>query len=503
MKTLPLASLHAHPRNPRLAPREDVIARLAALIGAAGALDEAHALLVRPNADGHEIVSGHHRKLAAERAGLAEVPCHVRAMADDEAYMELLVCNTQGELTGLEEGRHALHSGMDLKAYAEKIGVPVETARSRLWAAKVAEACMDVHDITDLDCHLLAAIHPAPPAEWSGLASRALAEGWTVERARSEARKLTARHREQSARARAATIPAGPAELSHAIGLEQWHKLDKRTRDRLLDLGDDAATGGFNKQGNDAIEWARWSWNPVTGCLHDCPYCYARDIALSRKMATAYPYGFAPTLKPGALMAARGRQPPGDATFDERFRNVFTCSMADLFGRWVPPEWVEAVLREVRAAPAWNFLCLTKFPKRMAEFPIPPNTWMGTTVDLQARVAAAEAGFERVEAAVRWLSCEPLLEPLRFKRMGLFHWLVIGGASASTATPEWRPPFAWVHDLVRQARDAGVRVYFKTNLLGSPVRILELPNDLPVPKEEAGLPEVFRYLGAGMARDAA
>ena len=154
--------------------------------------------------------------------------------------------------------------------------------------------------------------------------------------------------------------------------------------------------------------------------------------------------------------------------------------MGDMFGRWVPQEWIETVLRVIRDAPQWNFLCLTKFPKRIAEFEIPPNAWIGTTVDLQARVAAAEAGFEGVEAGVKWLSCEPLLEPLRFKHLDRFDWIVIGGASASTETPEWRPPFEWVADLVRQARDAGVKVYFKTNL-GIEHRILELPFDAPIP----------------------
>jgi hypothetical protein len=69
---------------------------------------------------------------------------------------------------------------------------------------------------------------------------------------------------------------------------------------------------------------------------------------------------------------------------------------------------------------------------------------------------------------------------------------VIGGASKTDNTPEWRPPFAWVVDLVKQARDAGVKVYFKSNLLGP--RLLELPFDAPVTQEALQLPEVFNYL---------
>jgi protein gp37 len=85
----------------------------------------------------------------------------------------------------------------------------------------------------------------------------------------------------------------------------------------------------------------------------------------------------------------------------------------------------------------------------MAEFDIPPNAWMGTTVDLQARVANAEAAFANVGGKVRWLSCEPLLGHLTFKHLDRFNWIVIGGASRSTQTPVWRPPFEWVMDLGR------------------------------------------------------
>ena len=148
------------------------------------------------------------------------------------------------------------------------------------------------------------------------------------------------------------------------------------------------------------------------GCEHNCPYCYARDIAEKQdeQSRVIFPVGFKPMLRPSMLLAPRRMRLPKEAETDTRFRNVFTCSMADLFGRWVPAAWIEAVLREIRNAPQWNFLCLTKFPKRAIEFDLPPNAWMGTTVDLQARVKAAEDAFAHITAGVRWLSLEPLLD---------------------------------------------------------------------------------------------
>jgi protein gp37 len=251
------------------------------------------------------------------------------------------------------------------------------------------------------------------------------------------------------------TAPADPVDL--LMTLPVWRSLDKRQQQRVLERPRGKAI--FNEQQTTNIEWARWSWNPVTGCRHNCSFCYARDIA-----ARFYPQGFVPTFLPERLDAPRTTRMPAIAASDIGYKNVFTCSMADLFGKWVPQEWITAVLDSVAASPHWNFLFLTKFPQRLAEFEFPDNAWVGTTVDAQARVENAETAFAKVRAPVKWLSLEPLLEPLRFDHLDLFNWLVIGGASASSETPEWHPPLSWVADIEHQAAVAGARVYHKTNL---------------------------------------
>lgn len=144
------------------------------------------------------------------------------------------------------------------------------------------------------------------------------------------------------------------------------------------------------------IDWATMSWNPVTGCRHGCPYCYARRTAhrfdagrvdpdpladglhvLEEKIkATPYPYGFEPTMHRYRLNQPERQAEP---------QTVFVCSMADLFGRWVPTSWIAEVLDACRRAPQHRYLFLTKNPTRylqldyMGLLPHENNFWYGFT----------------------------------------------------------------------------------------------------------------------------
>lgn len=273
--------------------------------------------------------------------------------------------------------------------------------------------------------------------------------------------------------------------------LDEYNEMPDEEWEELINIPSDKT---FNKQDNASIEWAQWSWNPVTGCKHDCPYCYARDIA-----DRFYAQKFEPAIYPVRLWCPHNTTVPETAKAGTAFKNVFTCSMADLFGRWVPTEWIELVIDEVRKNPQWNFLFLTKFPQRFAEIgTFPKNAWMGTTVDCQDRVANAEKAFSKLTGGTKWLSVEPMLTPLNFKKLDAFDWVVMGGASKSTQTPEWVPPFNWVADLHIAARSAGCAIYQKENLFSSkggenyPERLREFPWQKST---ETKLPKELTYLG--------
>jgi protein gp37/ParB-like chromosome segregation protein Spo0J len=240
----------------------------------------------------------------------------------------------------------------------------------------------------------------------------------------------------------------------------------------------------FNESKGDGISWAGWSWNPVTGCLHGCDYCYAREIATSTRTASAYPVGFTPLFHHERLDAPANTNIPAKYRDDKHkscgsgdcqicaYRRVFVCSMADLYGRWVPDEWIQQVHTSMLSSPQWQYILLTKFPARYVGLDIPNGAWVGTSVDEQKRVRIAQDAFAKLpDNCIKWLSLEPLLEPLQFDDLSMFDWVVIG-AQTGTDQPDGRreslpPNFAWVSDIYQKAREGGCKVHFKPNIIGN------------------------------------
>lgn len=281
-----------------------------------------------------------------------------------------------------------------------------------------------------------------------------------------ETGKLALDAAEKEVKKRIASRPLADPVPAVKPQLTKLFLLDGKT----MDVGMPKAKSTFNPT-NEHISWAAWSWNPVTGCLHGCDYCYAREI--TTPASPAFPAGFAPAFRPERLDAPLNTKLPTNLT-DERQRRVFVCSMADLFGEWVPQEWIDDVFTAANKAPDWDYMFLTKFPQRYKRVTFPPGAWAGTTVDYQKRIKIVERAMAGLvddpNVAVRWLSIEPLLEPLHFTDLSWCNLMVIGSQTATRqpggTVPAFAPPFEWVADLVAQARAANVPVYLKPNLVG-------------------------------------
>ena len=246
------------------------------------------------------------------------------------------------------------------------------------------------------------------------------------------------------------------------------------------------------------IDWCDATWNPVTGCLHECEYCYARGIAKRfGRAATAvcdeegYPEYGGTTCADGTChdlhypiedYGRTQRTAPYPFEFDPTFhrykldepqhwkkpRNIFVCSMADLFGEWVPDEWIEEVFRACEAAPQHRYLFLTKNPARLCKMasagvlPRHNNWWFGSTLDSK-NAKRFQGGF----VYNTFVSVEPLREfmDVGLGSFGSDEWVIIG---AETGNRKGRiaPKREWVENIVEAAQITGMKVFMKESLRG-------------------------------------
>lgn len=205
-----------------------------------------------------------------------------------------------------------------------------------------------------------------------------------------------------------------------------------------------------------AIEWTEATWNPVTGCSEvspGCAHCYAKIFAERFRGVPGHPYesGFNLQLRPDRLgQPQRWRQP----------RVIFVNSMSDLFHERVPESYIGQVFDAMSDVPRHTFQVLTKRAERVAELasdlPWPENVWMGVSVENQ-RWTERSASIRSVPAAVRFLSCEPLLGPLELDLTGI-DWVIVGGESGPRSR---RMKPEWARSIRGQCEDADVPFFFK------------------------------------------
>jgi len=225
-----------------------------------------------------------------------------------------------------------------------------------------------------------------------------------------------------------------------------------------------------------SISWCDYSWNPVTGCSHagpECWNCWAEGFMQrqsQREDAPEYMTDDEWTQENAEVVvdthADRLRQPI-EYDYPNGPGKVFVVSMGDLFHRLVPREFVASVVAQARARPDQVFIFLTKRPGRAADLDLdwPPNAWVGTSVgsgpggeypDTTHRIDQ----LREVDAPLRWVSFEPLIEPVGDVDLTGIDWAVVGGESASDADRR-EMDHAWARDLLRQCRAQDVVYHFK------------------------------------------
>lgn len=268
------------------------------------------------------------------------------------------------------------------------------------------------------------------------------------------------------------------------------------------------------------IDWCDATWNPITGCLHGCEYCYARKIAerfrarengqfgeenevyelnsplLQRTsngepMKAAYPYGFSPTFF---------RYKLGELSKWKKPKNIFVCSMADMFGNWVPDEWIEEVFTTCENNPQHNYLFLTKNPGRYCDLeragimPHDNNFWFGATYDhslwckhsIDGRLKvnkwhdAGDWYFPYYPERNRFVSFEPLLYDIGHDIGSIGADWVIIGAETGNRKEKTVVQREWVEHIYNFCKSHEIPVFMKSSLAeiwGEPL-IQEFPEGL-------------------------
>ena len=259
------------------------------------------------------------------------------------------------------------------------------------------------------------------------------------------------------------------------------------------------------------IEWADATWNPVTGCLHGCPYCYAARIAkrfgghtsgksivdLNNPVTPLYildeplknirndgkeviaplPYGFAPTFHRYRLDIPKRWK---------KSRTIFVGSMTDLFGFWMPEYWIKDVMAAAREAPQHRYLFLTKNYMRACDFKFEENWWIGrtythTTNSLApgasknendylcygiAKSAAPYPAFAKHENT--FLSVEPISGPVDdlgyYAHDHGYKWVIVG-AETGNRSGKIIPQKEWIDRIVSDCDLRGIPVFMKDSLI--------------------------------------
>lgn len=212
------------------------------------------------------------------------------------------------------------------------------------------------------------------------------------------------------------------------------------------------------------IGWADCTINPISGCLNDCPYCYARSFANRLKGRCGYPAEnpFQPTFHKDKIDDILNLKGKG--------KRIFLDSMGDWFSEGVPYEWVQTIIATLWEVPEHNFLVLTKRPDRISEIlhciDLPKNLWLGVSVTCQEDYWRVSKLKESIPCGTkRFISFEPLHGLINRGNFGGVDWVIIGIESGNRKCkiPGKAP---WIYAICNQARSAKIPVFLKNDICG-------------------------------------
>jgi protein gp37 len=210
--------------------------------------------------------------------------------------------------------------------------------------------------------------------------------------------------------------------------------------------------------GRSNIEWTEQTWNPTSGCTKispGCKHCYAETMAIRLKAmgARGYENGFQLAIHPYRLAQPLKRKKP---------TVYFVNSMSDLFHDDIPDSFLDEVFSVVNETPQHTYQILTKRAERLPRYffnrKCPKNVWLGVSVEDRAFGVPRIESLRQVDADIRFLSVEPLLESLGNINLTGIHWVIVGGESGPKARPMQKE---WVDEIRIQCEAENVAFFFK------------------------------------------
>lgn len=211
-----------------------------------------------------------------------------------------------------------------------------------------------------------------------------------------------------------------------------------------------------------AIEWTNFTWNPITGCLYDCPYCYAKvNYMRFHKQNEKKPYimideelnqSFDPKFWGYRLEDKMPKKPS----------KIFVGSMGEMFGFLVPRDLIGKVLEVVKKYPQHTYQFLTKNPIRYLEFNFPKNVWLGTTIEkgssdpsMKKRLDSIKLVKDSFPDLYVFVSAEPLLGKFEENDFAGIDLVIVGAMTGSSAVI---PEKEWIESIKHK------NIFYKANI---------------------------------------